>query len=143
MLPVHNVPLFSPPTFHLFYLLCLVEPGGDRPWFTIMPMHPFNDFRRRGPPNALHRACYAGVEKTIVSLSTRDSLSAMGIDIDQGDPEAMTALMLSAHIGSCRAVKTLLDNGADVSIVAYQGHTALQLAAEAGAFFKRSEDHQG
>ena len=99
-----------------------------------MPMHPLNDFRRRGPPNALHRACYVGMEKAILSPhgDMKEKLGAMGIDIDQGDPDALTALMLSAHNGNLYAVRILLDNGANFEIVAYHGLTALQLAAERG-----------
>lgn len=61
-------------------------------------------------------------------------LSTMGIDINQGDPQALTALMLSSNNGNSDAVRILLDSGADVSMVADHGNTALQLAAAAGVF---------
>eukprot|EP00752_Nemacystus_decipiens_P012736 g11280.t1 len=59
-------------------------------------------------------------------------LSSMGIDIDQGDRAARTALMICANSGNSYAVRILLDHGANVEIVAFEGVTALHFAAEAG-----------
>lgn len=62
-------------------------------------------------------------------------VSKLGIDINQGDRAGFTALMLSSRNGSSHGVGYLLDNGADCAIVAEDGLTALQFAAERGAVF--------
>lgn len=113
--------------------IIFVNPGGHSQQFTYMPMHRLDDFRRRGPPNALHRACYARSETNFLSCPGK-RLSAMGIDNAKGDFQALTALMLSSNNGNSDAVRILLDSGADVSMVADHGNTALQLAAAAGVF---------
>lgn len=54
------------------------------------------------------------------------------VDIDQGDPEGWTPLVYAAKDNRWRVVKVLLENGADLSVVADECYTALIIGAQAG-----------
>eukprot|EP00752_Nemacystus_decipiens_P005500 g4978.t2 len=81
----------------------------------------------RGPQNGLHAAAFVGSAKR-----TADILSRQSADIDQGDLEGWTPLMIAARDNHQRVVKVLLENGANLSVVADMGNTALILAAMHG-----------
>ncbi|CAM9585269.1 unnamed protein product, partial [Ectocarpus fasciculatus] len=81
----------------------------------------------RGPRNELHKAARFGSADR-----TRAILSSGAFDINQGDPEGITPLMLASLEGYAHIVKILLDNGANVSIVASDSGTALNVAAQNG-----------
>ncbi len=81
----------------------------------------------RGPANDLHRAAIDGSIQRTVALLSRGSL-----DINQGAPDGVTALMLGAAQGHVSIVRILLNKGADVSSVTDIGSTALHFAAENG-----------
>lgn len=71
-------------------------------------------------PTQLHRAALEGsIERILVVLATGS------VDIDQGDADGMTPLMMAAVMGYSHIVKTLLKEGADVSRAADPGVTAL------------------
>ncbi|CAN0454105.1 unnamed protein product [Ectocarpus sp. 12 AP-2014] len=82
----------------------------------------------RGPQNDLHRAANDGsVERVVALLASRPS-----IDINEGAEYGWTPLMLAAWRGSSWVVRLLLNRGANVSVVADDGHTALHLSARDG-----------
>lgn len=82
----------------------------------------------RGPQNDLHRAANAGsVERVIALLPSRSS-----IDLNEGAQYGWTPLMLAAWRGSSRVVRILLNKGANVSVVADDGHTALHFCTQDG-----------
>lgn len=81
----------------------------------------------RGPRTDLHYAAYDGsVEGTIVVLSLGT------ISIDQGDPEAMTPIMLAAIGGHTRVVNFLLSRNANLSLINSDHRTALHISAQCG-----------
>lgn len=81
----------------------------------------------RGPRTDLHYAAYDGsVEGTIAVLSLGT------ISIDQGDPEAMTPVMLAAIGGHTRVVNFLLSRNANLSLINSDHRTALHISAECG-----------
>ena len=81
----------------------------------------------RGPENELHRAARGGFTERIIALVSRGVL-----DINQGTPIGLTALMVCAANGSSRSVEILLSHGANLSIASDAGFTALHLSSHAG-----------
>ncbi|CAB1101498.1 unnamed protein product [Ectocarpus sp. CCAP 1310/34] len=82
----------------------------------------------RGPQNDLHRAANDGsVERVVALLASRSSIA-----IDAGAEYGWTPLMLAAWRGSSRVVRILLNKGANVSVVAEDGHTALHFSTQDG-----------
>lgn len=77
--------------------------------------------------NELHLAVLAGsIERTLAVLATGS------VDIDQGDAEGATPLMMAAVKGNTHIVEILLRKGANVSMVDNDGVTALHFSAEQG-----------
>ena len=81
----------------------------------------------RGPFNGLHLAALAGSTVLTATLLSRGSPHP-----DQGTPQGFTPLMAGAAKGYLDIVMILLDNGADPTIRADDGTTALYLAAQNG-----------
>ena len=81
----------------------------------------------RGSWNQLHKASHEGSTERIVAL-----LSGGSIDINEGGPNGWTPLMCAVDESTARVVKLLLSNGANVSIVADHGATALHRACRRG-----------
>lgn len=80
----------------------------------------------RGPANNLHQAAsQASVELTAAVLST-------GIDIDMGNENGVTPLMISSAGGDPRVASLLLEKGANVAVVAEGGFTALHFSSQQG-----------
>lgn len=69
-------------------------------------------------------AVHGTAERTLAVLSKGS------IDIDQGDPEGATPLMMSAGVGSFHVVNVLLKHGANTSIADDDGFTALHMSAD-------------
>ena len=85
-----------------------------------MPRTPIHRWPR-GPWNGLHQAALHGsTERLEAQLSDGGS-----IDIDQGDPYGRTPLTMASRYGHLDIVRILLDKGANVSIAADGGATAL------------------
>ena len=84
--------------------------------------------RPRGPRNELHSAALRGFAERTTEL-----LSTGSIDIDQGDPRGMTALMIAAMWGYLGVVSILLNKGADVALADDKGFTALHNSIQAGS----------
>ena len=59
-------------------------------------------------------------------------LSRVGIKIDPADEQRCTPLSIAATYGNHNCVKLLLENGADVTRVDYQGQNVLHKAAREG-----------
>ena len=59
-------------------------------------------------------------------------LSEGSIDIDQGNPQGWTPLIVASGMDYSRAVRILLNKGANVSIMTDGGVTALLLSAQKG-----------
>lgn len=76
--------------------------------------------------NALHLAVVDG------SIEPVDVLSRGGIRIDERGFNGYTPLVLAALHSDSRVVRTLLDRGADVTIAADTGGTALHMSAKRG-----------
>ncbi|GER05748.1 hypothetical protein JCM17843_00580 [Kordiimonadales bacterium JCM 17843] len=55
-------------------------------------------------------------------------LLARNVDLDAGNDSGQTALMIAVRSRQARAVKALLDAGANVDMPDYQGQTALDVA---------------
>ncbi|CAN0102047.1 unnamed protein product, partial [Ectocarpus sp. 12 AP-2014] len=81
----------------------------------------------RGPTNQLHKAAYHGSADRVDAL-----LSAGSVDINQGNPKGWTPLMLATEKGHSRVAKSLLERGANVSVVGDGGFTALLASAQSG-----------
>ncbi len=82
----------------------------------------------RGPRNELHEASHNGSIRRLLAL-----LSDGSMDIDQGeDSVGHTPLMLASYGGHVHVTRILLDNGANVSIMADEGLTALHFSARNG-----------
>lgn len=80
----------------------------------------------RGPMNDWHRAAATSAERVEAVLSTTE------INIDLGDGEGYTPLMISSDHGNSRAVEILLSKGANVAITKDGDLTALHFAANEG-----------
>ena len=77
----------------------------------------------RGPRNELHKAADVGsIERTVALLSSG------AVDIDQGDQNGFTPLMFASVLGHSGVVRILLHKGANASMVADGGCTALHLS---------------
>ncbi|CAM9577081.1 unnamed protein product, partial [Ectocarpus fasciculatus] len=77
--------------------------------------------------NELHHAVLAGsIERTLAVLATGS------VDIDQGDAGGVTPLIMAAIRGHSHVMQTLLKMGANVSLVADNGTTALHCCCRAG-----------
>ncbi|CAN0138924.1 unnamed protein product, partial [Ectocarpus sp. 12 AP-2014] len=81
----------------------------------------------RGPTNQLHKAAYHGSADRVDAL-----LSTGSLDINQGNPKGWTPLMLATEKGHSRVAKSLLEKGANVSVVGDGGFTALLASAQGG-----------
>ncbi|CAM9653113.1 unnamed protein product [Ectocarpus sp. 8 AP-2014] len=81
----------------------------------------------RGPSNQLHKAAYHGSADRVDAL-----LSTGSVDINQGNPKGWTPLMLATEKGHSRVAKSLLEKGANVSVVGDGGFTALLASAQSG-----------
>ncbi|CAN0321645.1 unnamed protein product, partial [Ectocarpus sp. 13 AM-2016] len=81
----------------------------------------------RGPKNELHFAADAGSTHGTAAI-----LSSGLININQGDPDGWTPLMVASQRGYTRIVRILLKEGANVLIVADLGFTALLTCAQYG-----------
>lgn len=64
--------------------------------------------------------------------TTFSYLMMLGYDINDGDQDGNTALMIASALGKARFVNFLLDNGADVDLLNNEGLTAMHRAAQAG-----------
>ena len=103
--------------FETTAVLCLVEPSGE-PFTCNLQMS-----------GLLYVAAISGSVERMTAL-----LSSGSIDVDKVDekPPHCTALMFASQSGHSMVVRILLNKGADVSIVADGGITALHLAARHG-----------
>lgn len=81
----------------------------------------------RGPENALHKQAAGGSIANVVAL-----LSTGLNDIDGGDPNGFTPLMLAADKGHAHVVRILLNRGADWVAVNEDGAAALHIATRDG-----------
>lgn len=82
----------------------------------------------RGPMNALHKAAWDGsVEMTAAILS-----SGGAPDIDLGNPNAATALMIATVKDYPGVVNALLSKGANVSLADPSGYSAIHISAQGG-----------
>ncbi|CAM9849786.1 unnamed protein product [Ectocarpus fasciculatus] len=81
----------------------------------------------RGPKNELHFAADMGSTQRTAAI-----LSSGLIDVNQGDPNGWTPLMVASQRGYTRIVRILLKEGANVLIVADHGFTALLTCAQYG-----------
>lgn len=81
----------------------------------------------RGPKNELHFAADAGSTQRTAAI-----LSLGLVDVNQGDPDGWTTLIVASQRGCTRIVRILLKEGADVLIVADLGFTALLTCAQYG-----------
>ena len=75
---------------------------------------------RRGPSNALHKAATLGSHELTATILRRQP-----IDIDRGNPDGVTPLMIAAQGGYPRVAKILLEKGANAKVTADNGFTAL------------------
>ena len=82
----------------------------------------------RGPWNKLHSAAQRGSEGMVWAL-----LASRSIDIDQGEPKGYTPLFVAVANGHPHIVSILLSKGANTSVVADNGMTALHVAAKYAA----------
>ena len=81
----------------------------------------------RGPPTTLHKTTtQRSAELTAAVLSTGS------VDIDQGDPNGVTPLMISAVHGDSHIASILLEKGANVSVTSDGGFTALHFSSQRG-----------
>lgn len=80
-----------------------------------------------GPTNQLHPAAAAGSVQVIDELLSRGS-----IDINQGNPQGVTPLILAAARGHKTAVRTLLNNGASVSARTIDQSNAMHAVCQQG-----------
>lgn len=64
--------------------------------------------------------------------TTFSYLMMLGYDINDGDQDGNTALMIASALGKARFVNFLLDNGAEVDRINSEGSTAVHKAAQAG-----------
>lgn len=78
----------------------------------------------RGPWNELHEAALDGSKKRTIAL-----LSQRLINIDQGDPNGRTPLMLAAQEGVSSVARVLLNRGANPCIQMDRGFSALHISA--------------
>ncbi|CBJ26796.1 EsV-1-199 [Ectocarpus siliculosus] len=81
----------------------------------------------RGPKNELHFAADTGSTQRTAAI-----LSSGLININQGDPDGWTPLMVASQRGYTRIVRILVKEGANVLIVADLGFTALLTCAQYG-----------
>lgn len=81
----------------------------------------------RGPESELHKAASGGSIKRAVALLSRES-----IDLDTGDPEGFTPLMLATDKGHAQIVRILLNRGAGLAAVNDNGAAALHIASQNG-----------
>lgn len=81
----------------------------------------------RGAANDLHCVAYYGSVE-----GTKALISLGSINIDQGNPEGVTPLMMASERGHSRVVRAMPKRGADVSIAADGDATALHLSANNG-----------
>lgn len=79
-----------------------------------------NGHLRRGPTNPLHAAAAGGSLQGVLFV-----LSSGSIDINQGNPQGLTPLIIAAARAHTGIVSLLLQNGASVSSVSDEGTTAL------------------
>eukprot|EP00903_Cladosiphon_okamuranus_P017387 g16016.t1 len=81
----------------------------------------------RGPENELHKAASRGCITRAVAL-----ISSGSIDIDAGDPEGFSPLMLAATSGHAQIVRILLNRGATLAAINDDGAAALHIASQNG-----------
>ncbi|CAM9886787.1 unnamed protein product [Scytosiphon promiscuus] len=89
-----------------------------------MPLVPAPRQWPRGPINELQNAAGDGL------LERTEALLASGsVDVDMGDPQGWTPLIRAAANGHSHVVRALLAKGAEASVVADLGLTALHMSA--------------
>lgn len=81
----------------------------------------------RGPENALHKAASGGSIANAVAL-----LSTESFDVDAGDANSLTPLMLAVDRGHAHVARILLNRGADWAAVSDDGAAALHIATTNG-----------
>ena len=81
----------------------------------------------RGPANKLHKTVASGSAEHVNAV-----LSGAPIDIDQGDEQGCSPLMIASGLGHSRIARTLINRGASISVKANDNTTALHLSAQPG-----------
>lgn len=116
---------FASHTLHLFF--CHPSPA-DIPVFSSSARSmPAQHQWPRGPSNALHKAACLGSHALTETVLRNSSL-----DIDKGDRQGITPLMMAAQGGYSRVAEILLEKGANVSIKADRDFTALHCCCHGG-----------
>eukprot|EP00752_Nemacystus_decipiens_P005462 g4948.t1 len=80
-----------------------------------------------GPPTQLHLAAEVGSAQTIHHLLSRGLF-----DVNHGNPEGCTPLIVAAARGHTDAVRTLIMNQASLSAVEHKGANALHASSQQG-----------
>lgn len=124
---MRKVSTFLLPTLYLLVAAIAPLPSCEQSPAMITPGQRQRRQWPRGPMNDLHTAAHLGSVG-----GTKAVLSRGLINFDQGSPEGWTPLMIAARGGHSRVAKVLLDSGADVSVTADNGVTALHVSAQSG-----------